>query len=157
MYRTVTIGKTTWLAQNLNFKTNDSWCYNNDEANCAKYGRLYSWDAAMRACPSGWSLPNNNHWSALVSTIGGDADKLKSRPPAWDGTDEFGFSAMPAGGRLSNGKFVMIGAISGWWDATEDRSDTDNATFRTMMGGLDEVGEVWNPKSSVGSVRCVKD
>nr|WP_244831644.1 hypothetical protein [Candidatus Vampirococcus lugosii] len=28
----------------------NSWCYDDDSANCEKYGRLYNWDAAMTVC-----------------------------------------------------------------------------------------------------------
>ena len=45
------------MAQNLNFEIEDSWCYDDDPENCEKFGRLYTWSAAMEACPPGWRLP----------------------------------------------------------------------------------------------------
>lgn len=46
-YGAVTIGSQTWMSQNLNFASDSSFCYNNDEDNCTKYGRLYKWAAAV--------------------------------------------------------------------------------------------------------------
>lgn len=94
------IGKQNWMAQNLNYNYNQgsakSICYDGEESNCAKFGRLYSWSAAVDSaalfddagkgcgkgktcgvsesvrgvCPSGWHLPNSTEWKTLTETLG---------------------------------------------------------------------------------------
>ena len=107
IYKTVTIGDQVWMAENLNFKTDSSFCYNDSTEYCAKYGRLYTWTAAMNACPDGWHLPSETDFKNLIKAVGGEkgaATKLKSTS-GWsdydggngNGTDAFGFSALPAG------------------------------------------------------------
>ena len=55
-----TIGEKTWLSENMNYETPNSWYYENDPANGDIYGRLYTWDDAQLACPAGWHLPTDN-------------------------------------------------------------------------------------------------
>jgi len=106
-YKTVTIGTQTWMAENLNYKTDSSFCYENEETNCTKYGRLYTWVAAMDSagtwttngkgcgynktcspiypvrgvCPEGWHLPTYTEWYTLIMAVGGSfaGTKLKSQ------------------------------------------------------------------------------
>lgn len=55
-----------WMTENLNFTIENSYCYDNDEGNCEKYGRLYTWSAAKKACPKGWRLPKDYEWDNVL-------------------------------------------------------------------------------------------
>ena len=100
-----------------------SWCYKNKEENCLLLGRLYTWPSAMDSagifsisgkgcrygkkctpiypvrgiCPEGWHLPDTTEWLNLYKAMGGSANAMQIKG-LWDNaTDEFGFSAIPAG------------------------------------------------------------
>jgi len=120
IYGTIKIGNQTWLAQNLAYDCKGSKCYGNDPANAAKYGRLYDWETAKKAVPRGWHLPSNEEWQTLIDFAGGNevAGKKLKAEKGWkhdylflpceereerieqekvNGTDEFGFFALPSG------------------------------------------------------------
>jgi uncharacterized protein (TIGR02145 family) len=157
-YRTVKIGEQIWMAENLNYKTDSSWCYDNADSNCAKYGRLYSWDAAMKACPSGWHLPDAEEWEELEDFVGGSkaaGAKLKSELPNWDGTDDYGFSALPGGSRDSDGSFDGLGSIGSWWmSAVHNHLYAGGAHMDTDYASLGSNDD-YMPRGF--SVRCVRD
>jgi uncharacterized protein (TIGR02145 family) len=115
----------------------------------------------MAACQSvGKRLPTNQEWSALVSAVGSPAGtKLKSTS-GWNnngnGTDQYGFSALPGGYRYySGGVFYTAGYGGYWWTATEYGSF--NAYSRYMYYTYGSVGEFNGSKYNGFSVRCVAD
>lgn len=168
-YKTVTIDKQVWMAENLGFKTGESWCYENNADNCKKYGRLYDWNTAMKACPLGWRLPSYQELKDLVTTVGASkaGKKLKSKS-GWNrniednmsgnGTDDFGFSALPGGDRNKIGNnFKDVGDCGNWWTATEGMS---HAAYRMGMRYdteyVDGVECVFDKRHGF-SVRCVQN
>jgi uncharacterized protein (TIGR02145 family) len=176
--KTVTIGGKTWMAENLNYKPSNgnSWCYNNNESYCRKYGRLYDWNTAMGGsssstanpsgvrgvCPSGWHLPSRAEWDALMTAVGGSSmagKKLKSTSgwgDEYNGTDDYGFSALPGGYRnYSDGSFLNAGYYGYWWTATEYSSGYAYSRYMNYDSGL--VDENSYNKSYGFSVRCVGD
>ena len=155
-YRKVTIVKTTWMAENLNYETGGSVCYDNAPANCTKYGRLYDWDEAMRACPAGWRLPTDGDWRILETNAG-----LLKATSGWNdngnGTDDYGFAALPGGLGYSDGRFYSAGDIGYWWSATE--IDANYAWYRNIRWDREYMEKFYSGghKSFLFSVRCVQD
>jgi len=177
-YRSVKIGGKTWMAENLNYTTpSGSWCYDNQASNCAKYGRLYNWKTAKTACPEGWHLSTRHDWDWLSQASvsekksnggsiywHGSGAKLRNKK-GWnefqgksgDGTDDFGFAALPGGARnyRNGGSFDNLGYYGYWWTATEGNSGFAN--HRNMGYTLDYVEERNQDVDYGFSVRCVAD
>ena len=161
MYKIVKIGGQVWMAENLNYTTQDSYCYEDNESNCSKYGRLYKWNAAMKACPAGWHLPGNVEFKTLYESVGGKqvAGKSLKSKVEWKyesgGTDAFGFSALPAGYRGYDGDYYEEGYYAIFWSFTENNSN--RAYFIRFSYNYNEANLYHDFKSSAFSVRCLQD
>ena len=212
-YKTVTTGTQTWMAENLNYAyigipykytyidssyTSDStsWCYGDKPANCTKYGRLYTWAAAMDSvgtwstnskgcgyydyydttcsptypvrgiCPEGWHLPTKAEFETLFAAVGGKstAGKMLKFTSGWyysdgkKGTDDYSFTALPAGFREYNGEFYNEGHSAYFWSSTEYSSYNAHSSYYMRLdydcdgAGLDDGRQIHG-----FSVRCLKD
>jgi uncharacterized protein (TIGR02145 family) len=176
-YQAVKIGKDIWMAQNLNYETDNSWCLGDDKSNCVKFGRLYDWDAAQTACPAGWHLSTTAEWDSLMMTAGGKrraddesddkwdswtvADKKLKAKAGWktyngresNGTDSYGFSALPGGERYGGGEYMEPGVQSVWWTSKENNGSS--AYRMEMQSDFSYIGT--NFKEQGFAVRCVSD
>ena len=160
VYKTVKIGKQVWMAENLKLETSDSWCYANKESNCKKYGRLYSWGAAKKACPAGWHLPSKSEFETLIEAVGGrsKAGKMLKFTNGWKssgyGTDDYSFSALPAGFRSTDGIFRDEGNSAYFWSSTELTFSANRLYLGYNFDSAD-LSSIF--KDHGYSVRCVKD
>ena len=166
IYFTVKIGEQVWMAENLNIEIEEgnSKCYDYDDANCQKYGRIYDWQTATKACPKGWHLPDSLEWDKILPSWDNTAGTQLKAKSGWDnngnGTDKHGFAALPSGCGLCNAdsddKFSFIGYGSWLWSSTE--KDSEAADFRFIPSTPeDPYHGNSGDKSSLYSVRCIKD
>lgn len=149
VYKTVKIGEQEWMAENLNFKNPNSWCYNNDEANCSKYGRLYSYVGATQACPPGWLLPGSKDWDKLISEIGEDTSAIELIKGG-----KTGFNALLAGVRYDYGGFNHLNENAYFWSHVfiEDEPAWVYLIGRTMH----HVARIHSFRGNGFSVRCIR-
>ena len=193
-YRTVKIGTQTWMAENLNYADSiampnlagNSWCYGNSADSCAKYGRLYTWTAAMNlassylsekassvissphqgVCPTGWHVPSRSEWTTLETAVGGEetaGTKLKSTS-GWtvhmgvdgNGTDVYGFSALPGGDYYGSG-FDYVGYEGYWWTASEYSEYCSSLADYRFMHYVYTSGTSGGSKAYGRSLRCLED
>ena len=188
IYKYVKIGTQTWMAENLNYAetaVNIVICHGDKNRSYKNYGKLYTWDAAMKACPRGWHLPSRSEWNVLIEYVGGEViagKKLKAKN-GWkvlssanaNGTDNFGFAALP-GSESAAGCFSDFEISGNWWTATmSDSSDVrklprafgiekdmyingEGRSYYKSMNSFDRVGDYFAGRKLQGySVRCVKD
>ena len=163
-FGSITIGSQIWAKKNLNCDVAGSKCYDNDPANCAKYGRLYDWSTAKTACPNGWHLPSYDEWTVLKDFVGSNAGTKLKATDGWNsngnGTDEFGFSALPGGGGISN-TFFHVGNNGIWWSASEYESEYESYSRNAYSYFMSYDGEYayWYDynKGTLFSVRCLQD
>ena len=184
-YKIKQIGDQVWMVDNLNFETNDSWCYNNITYNCDLHGRLYTWAAAIDStklydnengmdcgygkvcdipaklqgiCPKGWHLPDSTEWETLYSAMGSSPYAMQAKGyKDWPkATDAYNFSATPAGYRSFFYTTFYYNKDTFFWSATEYNRDV--AYFWYLAK---DVAFLTNDrdshKSSGFSVRCIQD
>ena len=168
-YKIQTFGTQTWMTENLNYNSceinGQNWCYGGDAANCQKYGRLYTWTAAMGLdksyqknyanlpegtvtkglCPVGYHIPSDAETDILIAYLEEN-----------NNVADFNFQF---GGKNNFAGFADLDRTAYFWTADEDHSE---------FGGKENV-RIWSYsetfsfgggsifKDSGLSIRCVKD
>jgi len=152
-----------------------AWYCNNDEStygwNGYKCGLLYNWYAVTLLNDNradlclGWHVPTKDEWNTLITACGGASagNKLKaldgsagtSWPSSWNGTDDYGFGALPAGYRSgSTGVFASVGTHCVLWSNTGYSS---NNAWRPVIQQDGSISVDSRLKTDAYTIRLVRD
>ena len=112
--------KRTWMAENLNYDVPDSYCYKDEPAYCEAYGKLYTFEAAVAACPEGWHVPTIGERNLLFQTFGG----IRKAGNALQKDGESGLSLTLGGFGDPGSVFKNIGISGNYWDAEKKSENT---------------------------------
>ncbi|MBR4734507.1 MAG: fibrobacter succinogenes major paralogous domain-containing protein [Bacteroidales bacterium] len=166
-FNTAIINGKEWISSNLNSE-GAGVSYMKATVVDPLFGRLYTWEEASTACPSGWHLPSAEEWDAIDKTAGDlmapakflDEDMWK---PALGQaiTNSTNFNAIPVGyldNTASVNSFRRHGEIAAFWTSSEAASDPSLAQFRYIIYDSNEIMKGSGDKTSLAlSVRCVKN
>jgi uncharacterized protein (TIGR02145 family) len=150
-----------WMLANLNADTPESYCYDDDPANCERYGRLYTWASAQKVCVSlgpAWRLPSMEDWKELAQAYGG----VFGDGP---GNGKTAYQEMLVGGR--SGLEMLLGGgrddrgyarreAHGFYWSTSEESPTSVRILNFGKGSHTLYDQQGGEKSSAYSVRCVQ-
>lgn len=184
LYGTILINNQCWFKENLKYETiTGSWCYNEEEENCGRHGRLYTFQTAVQGaeeegaqgiCPVGWRVPTDEDFRNLEIFLGlsredsikfgwrGEdnniGDKLKISTMCSERGEEFCgttlLNILLGGYRSTAGAYRYLGTHSYFWTSTQFE---DNPIRR--MVGLNQKGVQRDTASSDNGhyVRCIKN
>lgn len=135
--------------------------YNDDAQNKGVYGALYNWFAATNTniCPVNWHVPTDDEWRTLRDFVGtSEGTKLKATT-GWsndgNGTDDYGFAALPGGYVSSTFSYSNVGIQGLWWTSVE--KNTEDANNAELRGNNDWLDIYYHDKGHGLSIRCIKN
>ncbi|HRY31481.1 MAG TPA: FISUMP domain-containing protein [Bacteroidales bacterium] len=159
----------------------EKYCYNDNPANCDVYGGLYQWNEMMQyvttpgargICPEGWHIPDNNDWCTLTTFLDASVNcnsfswtgsvaggKLKEsglvhwNAPNTGGTNESGFTALPAGYRSSSGFYNNRNLYAFFW--MSNTYTGNKGLYLILNTSHADIQRYHYPRAGGYSVRCV--
>ena len=133
-YKTITVHGQVWMAENLNYASSHSSCFNQKKS-CKKDGQLYQWEAATRSCPPGTKLPSEADWERALES------------------DRFVETLSLSGFRSFNGDFYDMGSTGVYWTSNDDEDYADYAVYFKWSRGDWKREKFY--KGQANSVRCI--
>ena len=128
-------------------------------------------------CPLGWHVPDTTEWFVLFKSVAGEhwasyaGEKLKAAS-GWEGddgngTDEYGFAALPAGYAVIDRSFWFAGYVTYFWTSTQFSYEPDEKAhaIKLQYDGdypsygvqMEYEGSTDGYKGYTFSLRCVQD
>jgi uncharacterized protein (TIGR02145 family) len=165
-----------WMAENLNYKTSNSICFGNNDANCDNgYGRFYTRTDAQPICPPWWHLPSGDEWANMLNKVESLYNGIQDHPrqlinnwfisywlsgwtqlktsSAW-WVDSFWFSALRPWERNWS---AWADAWADWPHRSTEKSWALNVGVGRVFLGAGKVVVYGYPSVAIIPVRCVKD
>ena len=150
-----------WTTRNLAVSVDGSYCYDQKEDSCSRYGRLYTLEAAQRGCRelgNGWRLPTNLEWQQMAKHYGGvfgdSDDDGKGAYAALVKGGTSGFDVVFGGRRDPNGEFARVDAHGFYW--TSSASESGSAWFYNFGGQRFLNRHSGGSPQMAISVRCIR-
>jgi uncharacterized protein (TIGR02145 family) len=154
-----------WMTDNLSVRVDQSYCHGDADANCRRYGRLYTRESARQGCQSlgdGWRLPTDDEWRQLAKHFGGvyENDDHNNGQAAYKALligGSSGLNVVLGGNRdPRNGEYGRLEAHGLYWTATE--TDSARAVFYNFGKGRPALyRQEGGSKQQAYSARCVRD
>lgn len=187
VYKTVTIGTQTWMAENLRttkynngaaislVTDGNSWenltsgAYYNNTANAdtiAAFGTLYNWYAVNtgKLCPTGWHVPSDAEWTQLTNYLGGESvagGKLKESGTKHWFSPNTGATNETGFTALPGGKRFVHGPFGfmglGGYWWSATQASVTTAWHRYVYFNLGDVYRIGSDKGDGFCVRCLRD
>ena len=165
-YRQAAIGDITWMTENL-YETASGLSYKGCEVMDKIFGRYYTYEEALTACPDGWHLPTMAEWEKLP---GNDTGALMANASFLEEelwpyckevqiTNTLKFNAIPVGYIDCTGNKESVSGENEYaifWTASEGQ-DASLAAYCYIFGTNPVLQKGEGSKTSLAlSVRCVK-
>lgn len=143
--------------------------YDNDPSKVEKYGLLYNWHVTRgdKICPEGWRVPTSADFKTLIAFLGENPGvKIKANEgwydvnmetkPEYQGTDDYGFTAIPVGNRSYQDGFERIDMYSEWWTTDAHETYASSAYIYFVYAKYNDIRTLYHLKSDGHGIRCIK-
>lgn len=169
-YSTAWYGDQRWMAENLNYNLEGS--KRNPDNPITEYGRLYTYNQALIACPEGWHLPTDEEWRKFEEHLGVKGHALGSfgyrgltqgtglkSATGWlsnNGSNQYAFNAYPTGWfSPDDNAYDELGEKAYFWTAST--ATPNNALYRSLTKDYEGIYRDKGTFQTAYSCRCIED